>query len=232
MKYYIYISDTKVDMLFAQIPRNILKKISAELNINLGMVSVSLKEKQSEQTRFHKAKVVSNYINKHLDVGDIDHPKTYFKGTLPMRWGPYGDEKFVYFGGTTKSGTILGLGGSMHHVIGQERGELSGGAEHSVTFAIVSKICGELGIPLDYKRLETMGEPRDRREMRKPDDELVLDAVGLSTPQLRGPTQNLELLAKKLVEGEGLVNVWNLVKSEPESKHILLGTPIYVAYAD
>jgi hypothetical protein len=34
-------------MLFAQIPRNILKKISADLNINLGVISVSLKERNS-----------------------------------------------------------------------------------------------------------------------------------------------------------------------------------------
>ena len=47
VKYYLYISDTKVDMLFAQIPRNILKKISADLNINLGVISVSLKERNS-----------------------------------------------------------------------------------------------------------------------------------------------------------------------------------------
>ena len=56
IKDYIYISDTKVDMLFAQIPKNILKKITAELNINVGMVSISLKERQSEQTRFDEVK--------------------------------------------------------------------------------------------------------------------------------------------------------------------------------
>ena len=120
MKYYIYISDTKVDMLFAQIPTNILKKITAELNINLGMVSVSLKERQNEQTRFHKVEVVNNYINEHLEVGDIDNPKTYFKDTVPMMWGtlpvtPEGQgqlrKNFVYFQGGTKQ-TKFGLGGS------------------------------------------------------------------------------------------------------------------------
>ena len=102
-------------MLFAQIPKNILKKISAELNINLGMVSVSLKEKQSEQTRFDKVNVVSNYINEHLDVGDIDSPKTYFKAAIPMRWvtePPGYGNGFVYFGGKTQD-TIFGLGGSV-----------------------------------------------------------------------------------------------------------------------
>jgi hypothetical protein len=74
-------------MRFAQIPRDILKKISADLNINLGVISMNIKEKQSEQTRFDKVKVVSDYINNHLDVGSIDSPQSYFMGKIPMRWG-------------------------------------------------------------------------------------------------------------------------------------------------
>ena len=42
LKYYLYISDTKVDMLFPQIPGNILKKIGGELHINLGIFNVNL----------------------------------------------------------------------------------------------------------------------------------------------------------------------------------------------
>ena len=123
-EYYIYISDTKVDMLFAQIPRNILKKITGDLKINLGVISLGLKERKSEQTRFDKVKVVSNYIENHLDVGDVDNPKTYFKGTLPIRWGPLSDPSspLVYFGGRTEQ-TIFGLGGSAQHIIGQQKGK-------------------------------------------------------------------------------------------------------------
>ncbi len=32
--------------------------------------------------------VVVNYIENNMDVGTIDQPKTYFKGSLPMSWGP------------------------------------------------------------------------------------------------------------------------------------------------
>jgi hypothetical protein len=116
LKYYLYISDTKVDILFAQIPRNILKKISADLNINLGVVSVSLKEKQSEQTRYDKVKVVSDYIENHLDVGDVDHPQAYFKATVSMRWGELWYT--VYFSGKTDQ-TDFGLGGSIKHILGK-----------------------------------------------------------------------------------------------------------------
>ena len=76
---------------------------------------VIIKEKQSEQTRFDKVNVVSNYINEHLDVGDIDSPKTYFKDAIPMRWvtePPGYGNGFVYFGGKTQD-TIFGLVGSV-----------------------------------------------------------------------------------------------------------------------
>jgi len=65
-----------------------------------------------------------------------------------MRWGPYGsplhrsrkeETGLVYFGGATKSGTILGLGGSMYHCIGELRQE---DYVHSVSasYAIISKL--------------------------------------------------------------------------------------------
>ena len=97
------------------------------------MVSVSLKERQSEQTRFDKINVVSNYINEHLDVGDVDNPQTYFKGTIPMRWTVLKERGggalqalenedtryLVFFTGKTYH-TIFGLGGSPQHIIGEQ----------------------------------------------------------------------------------------------------------------
>ncbi|MGZ6304382.1 MAG: DUF7019 family protein, partial [Ktedonobacteraceae bacterium] len=37
MKYYIYISDAKVDMLYPQIHKPILKRIASSLNIDLNL---------------------------------------------------------------------------------------------------------------------------------------------------------------------------------------------------
>ena len=38
MKYYIYISDAKVNMLLAQIPHNIKKKVATEFKIDLKVI--------------------------------------------------------------------------------------------------------------------------------------------------------------------------------------------------
>ncbi len=40
LKSYKYISDTKVDMLYSQIPRGALEGIAVELNINLKLAIV------------------------------------------------------------------------------------------------------------------------------------------------------------------------------------------------
>ena len=40
VKYFLYISDAKVDMLFGQVPQKILKRIAAELTIDLKVVSL------------------------------------------------------------------------------------------------------------------------------------------------------------------------------------------------
>src|SRR5436309_3024639 len=95
MKYYIYISDTKLDMLYPQIPKALLKRIASELSINLKLLgaeaNIVAKNDQSNETRYSKVKIVTEYIEKHLDVGSIDAPSTYFKGTLPMAWGTLQD---------------------------------------------------------------------------------------------------------------------------------------------
>ena len=59
-------------------------------------------------------------------IGTIDEPKEYFAGAMSMRWGscifPFVPQltpsPLVYFGGTTET-TVVGLGGSAKHVIGE-----------------------------------------------------------------------------------------------------------------
>src|SRR5215210_3594140 len=147
MKYYVYISDSKVDMLYSQIPKRILDRIAADLNVNLGIFSLSVKEKENqEKTRYEKLKLVVNYIENNMEVGTVDEPNAYFTGLLPMRWGEYRvDSGLVYFGGKTAQ-TVLGLGGSMTHVIGNRKGESDthGGSIGADIGAVLSK---DLNLP-------------------------------------------------------------------------------------
>jgi hypothetical protein len=136
VKYYIYISDTEVDMLYPQIPKPVLKKIASSLSIDLKLfgaeLNIGAKSNPSDETRYAKVKIVSEYTEKNLDVGRIDAPSTYFKGNLLMRWGQFNSNGIhstsphneVYFTGSTQH-TLIGLCGSIHHIIGADHGEIN-----------------------------------------------------------------------------------------------------------
>ena len=214
---YLYVSETKIDMLYPQILKTILDNIDDESNINTGFGSTLTANPDSGKTLYDKLDLVSSYIEKEGTVGTVDSPLQYFKGIRPMRWGSYGrDEKsqLVYFGGITDTGTVLGLGGSMHHVLEKERGG-SHAQSHSLSFALANKLSVELNIPLTPgDKYEIEGQSRAFAL----NDESYLEAVSLATHQMEGPLQNLEFLAQRLVAGG-------------EDRKVVLGTPIYVAVA-
>lgn len=132
MEYYVYISDAKLDMLYEQIPTRLRDRLATELKIDLKLFSTAFSEHPSEKSKFAKLKLVTDFITKNEQVGTIDEPQSYFAGTLEMSWGPYGigDEQIVYFGGFNDK-TIVGLGGSLKHVIGNGTDKLLHSGSHT-----------------------------------------------------------------------------------------------------
>ncbi len=205
-------------MLYPQILKTILENIDDESNINAGFSNTLTANPDSGKTLYDKLDLISSFLEKEGSIGTVDSPKQYFKGILPMRWGSYGwDEKsqLVYFGGFTDAGTVLGLGGSMDHVLEKEK--LSSHANpNSLPFAIANKLSVELNIPLiPGDKYEIEGQ----RRAFALNDESYLEAALLATDQMEGPLQNLEFLAEKLIAGGG------------DDRRVVLGTPIYVAVA-
>ena len=235
MKYYIYISDTKVDMLYPQIPKSILKKIASSLSIDLKLfgteLSIGAKGNPSEETRYAKVRIVSEYIEKHLDVGSVDAPSTYFKGTLPMRWTDretmHGK---VFFGGTTTH-TVIGLIGSQQHIIGSNQ------PKRGISFSFLPAIYGFLRLEyVLYLQARQLLFPQ--AEMTK--NLMLIMAAYFAKFKIPEPEQQLEFLSKTLLQGpvsKRLINK-HLVRKpyEPEldipQPYVVLGTPIYVAIAD
>lgn len=212
MKYYIYISDTKLDMLYPQIPRKILERISVDLSINLGMINVNLKNKDNEKSRFDKLRIVTEYIKNNESVGSIDAPLDYFEGELPMRWGPLShEERSVYFGGKTDS-TWIGLAGSISHVVGSNTGNKEGFASmtaQSMLFNI------EIALRDDATRFpEYMQHSLQTSYI-----------IYWATSNISGPEQKLEFLAKRLHFGD-------VEDQRGTRRNVLLGTPLYVSLAE
>jgi hypothetical protein len=191
-----------------------LSKIAAELKINIGVLNLTFGHQPTEKNRQEKLNLIIRYLKEESAVGTVDSPKEYFEGVLPMQWGPFAyprgeNSDLIYFGDTTTSGTILGLGGSMHHRVGEQRGEST---IHSVSSApaILAFLSKELDVPSRWRQYSA-------------DLEDTLYNVMVATRGSFGPTQNLEFVAKRLLEGSHFP--WY-------DGHIVLGTPIYVAQAD
>jgi hypothetical protein len=109
VKNYLYISETKVNMLYPQIPSSILKRISVELKINLGVLGVGATStpEDSSVDLSSKVAVLDKYIRSHEDCGSVEEPgseeapKTFIAGTLPLGRSIIEDEDPVYEDGTT-----------------------------------------------------------------------------------------------------------------------------------
>lgn len=104
LRYYLYVSRTKVEMLSAQISPEHRYKPEGKDNLYNTLGSVI----------------------RHLDQGGVigvcDQPLTYFRGVMDMHFGDVsfyrGGGRMVLFSGLTEKGTLVGLVGSTAHVIG------------------------------------------------------------------------------------------------------------------
>jgi hypothetical protein len=239
MKFFVYISDSKVDMLLSQVPHEVKKKVATEFGINLKILTAKrTATTELDDSKIKRLEAVVTYIQKFGNVGTVDEPDEYFCDTMRMRWGPYGwwrvdgessGPRPVYFGGSTNK-TVFGMGGSARHIIGEIGGANNRDGEpihsHSATpflldyFLREQLTSGELS-RADYDRfLKGHGDVRIAGEQNRPG--LGLDAIEVATEAMRGPQQRLEFLAKRL-----------LFRAEVgTARRVLLGSPLYVALAE
>ena len=199
--------------------------IAAELTVDLKVlgsgVSTTIKREQTEKTRYDKLQVVEKYLEEHRssDTGSIDAPLAYFKDILPMYWGKLStrnNTKMVFFAGATEQ-TLLALGGSAYHVIGKLSDATIG--EPSSDLDSLIDILGE--------ELQLRRRLLDREDFY--DEDAALNAIEVMARRLKGTTQHLEFLAKRLAYDPSSLAHGRTRRRE---KHVLFGTPIYVALAE
>jgi uncharacterized protein DUF7019 len=227
VRIYHYISDAKLDMLAGQITEPFWKKLSGSLSIEVPFVKAALSTPTSDLTRYSKVALVERYLRDRHEVGsilDIGEPTKFFAGTVPMQWGPYlhherhvlvPGEPMVWFAGESES-VILGLGGSLKHMIGQAPQPVS-----SVTSA-------KPGYPVFTSRSK-MFEILDMLRGSAPgaqcaDDKKVAAAVAITTSEALTayrhagvPPTETEFLAFRLPGGRH------------GEKDVVFGSPVFVA---
>lgn len=210
-RYFVYISDAKVDMLLQQIDPGATRKRTAEVSVDLKV----LKGKRGVEAavgadRTERLERVVRHLTDFGDLGSVDEPGQFFWGLLPLRWGPLvGADglSLVYFGGRSER-TVLGLGGSRSHVFGAPpSGELDPPLSRSLLPSLLDGIVKAPGIAAAVT--EDDGDAEACRSVRQ------------ATSGLRGPAQNMEFIAKRLLHGK-----------TADGETVLLGSPLYVALVD
>ena len=198
LRFYLYSSISKIDMLYEQLykpPGNKRRKLSA----GIPLVSASIESDSEERIQLdQKLRLVEEELDARQLVGSLEEPKTYFKGTMPMRWGlfddgghrPENEPALVYFGGFDKDvPLIVGLGGSSKHVTGHE------GASSTWSRSATPEIVRWL-----VAGLQQDGPPEPKWWVRDQEKELFA-AIAIALHNLKPPTQDLEFLAKTLTTG-------------------------------
>lgn len=234
MKYYLYISDAKIDMLYPQVPHQLKDKVATQFGFDLKVLSASRRsETEREENRITRLETVVQFIRDYGRLGSLDLPDDYFEGAMSMGTACFPDSApmFVYFGGKAEK-TSVGLWGSLKHVLGQSG--LNPGPIPSSSLArdaIWHLIRGlehdfQPASPSDSARLNTLEQSAHKwiamsvNSFQIPPDKWwgLIHTANFETGLQ--PQQSVEFLAKRLLE-------------HTESGYrVVLGTPLYIALAD
>ena len=213
MKFYLYISDAKVDMLLPQIPHDVKKKTAVTFGLDLKVLKAERQsESETEDNRITRLEAVVSFIRDNGPVGSVDAPQSYIYDTLALEAvdmeteAEAGDGSGVYFSGQTAR-TMFGLAGSSKHLLGSEG--LPDSFSRSTLHAITKWLRASARLnetPLVARRM--------------------YDAVyDLAVQSLR--SQRLEFLARQLA----FCKDYRPTPASPQ-KNVLLATPLYIAMTD
>ncbi|MBU2666208.1 hypothetical protein KOI35_22155 [Actinoplanes bogorensis] len=182
-RYFVYISDAKVEMLLQQIKPEALRKRTSEVGLGLKFLTAKRgAETLAGAERTARLDQVVRYLNDYGDLGTVEEPGQFFGGLMPLRWGPtVGADGFpmVYFGGRAGK-TVLGLGGSRAHVFGTPPGP------------------EPQPLPIGRSMLPSLLDG-----ITRVDGIEAPAAVRETTDALRGPEQTMEFVAKRLLDEPG-----------------------------
>jgi len=231
VRYYLYVSDSKVNMLFPQIPRDLKRDSAAEQNVPGSDRSMIETSTAFESERIYRLETVTSFIRQNYDVGSVNEPKEYIAGTHELYWGhlhksmstrrDYEDPLVLFNGHIGNTGLLMC--GSSKHMIGQIKPRESGHSSSSVP-DVIRSLMKEIVIdekPVDSLNLGNCIESQEETKFPYVGNEHALDLVCESRTQMGGASQKLEFLAKILLQGI----------APKYDAHCILASPIYVSLA-
>ncbi|THV42227.1 DUF7019 family protein [Glycomyces buryatensis] len=203
LRYFLYISETKVDNLLPQIPPKFLRTMGFEVSVNAMVASAVVRRERPEEPVALSTRVslLSDYIVQHERVGTIEDPAPYIGAVSRLRFGVVADyaSELAFFGGEV-DGVKLGLIGSSSSMVGAADPIASDNGLEYYTLLFLNGVVDQ----------ETLS-PGRAMGIYEPGR-----AIDLALQLVPAQEHRLEFLAKTIRVEDGLV----------------LATPIYVAMAD
>jgi len=230
MKYYVYLSDSKLEMLHDQLAHSTDEVREASLGFDVKVLKGELKTgRKPSATKYTRLESVLEALQSSDEVGNVWSRKPYIYGQLPMVWASFGFHRFaeddkkapITFWGYMDDHIAVGLAGSDYHVLGQTRPD-GYAHSHSGTHAITSWLIKHVADTPDSTTEET--PPLFRRPFRDDDSNCIYLAVS----QIKGTSHRFEFVAKVLNRSR----TFDPYESPDRTVNVLLATPIYVAQLD
>jgi hypothetical protein len=224
LKFYLYISTSKIRMLYEQLSTISTTKGSFEWNLDLKLGGVK-GGTTTERTPNRDAMLreVVQALESTDQIGNLREPKSFIRDVFPVRWGFYNDcssrpeeePALIYFGGLS-DGILLGMGGSSCHVVGHE------GATSTWSRSATPTLTRWLLSGLREGECPKIYGPYNRQQ----EEHQVFQAMAIAQHYLRPPTQQVEFVAKTIAVGD-VDRVESYIGVEPVKA--ILATPLYVA---
>ncbi|MEU6124868.1 SAVMC3_10250 family protein [Streptomyces sp. NPDC047123] len=217
MRYYLYVSTTKVDMLYGQIPQKLLRRLAVEAKLDLKVVSLALQSPRPDTTTYDQLDLVEAYLERECDVSWMTEPTAWFRGEAALRVAGYGDAD----GPTLMTGfdgdTVVALIGAARHLIGHQASP----EMKQLSFS---------GLPGLFRLLQD-SPPEWERQFegrfmgRMPSRGSITENVLRYAESLTVPPMYCDFLARQLLRD-------TVRRADGREVTIIVGTPLFVAMSD
>ena len=222
MRYYLYISDTKVEMIFPQVPGATQQRVASKFGFDVKILSGSIStDRTTYDSRIARLQAVEEYVRDSDEVGDFSAKTPWISGIVSARFVDIGNNAilFVY----KDEASLIALGGSRQHLLGSsppERVYISQSFLQSLTNTLTGLVERE------PKFLTELPEDEMKRHLAEGIHQgfaawiSVLRSVWEESSST--PPQKIEFLAKRLVTTSTGIS----------GEECTLATPLYVALAE
>ncbi|MEV2251879.1 SAVMC3_10250 family protein [Streptomyces sp. NPDC050147] len=208
MRYYLYVSGSKLDMLYEQIPPKLLKRLAVEAKVDLKVLSVAVQSSpRAEAGTYDRLDIVEKYLEREFDVSWMTEPRPWFRGDLGLRIAGYGAADRPTFMTGREGDTVIALIGSAHHLIGQRTAVDTIQAAYS-------------NLPSLFQLLHDAPDGRPQANRQSPLRQVLDFSKSLTVPPVYS-----EFLARRLLHG-------TVTGEDGRELEVVIGTPLYVAMAD